>query len=63
MSLHNGLDTVAIISTGVYTETYNSSAPGNIANLYASLGYFEDAPNVLVKIVNIMMYYLKRREL
>ncbi len=44
MSLHNGLDTVAIISDGVWTKTYGSTAPGNIANLFSSYGYFEDAP-------------------
>ena len=44
MSLHNGIDTVAIITLGVFTKTYGAAAPGNIANLYASFGYFEDAP-------------------
>ena len=49
MSLHSGLDTVSIISHGTYTETYGSAAPANIANLYASLGYLEDAPNVTIE--------------
>lgn len=44
MGLHLSLDTVAIISRGVYTETYGSSNKSRIANLYASLGYLEDAP-------------------
>lgn len=44
MSLHNGLDTVAITTIGIYTKTYGSSHPGNIANLFATLGFFEDAP-------------------
>ena len=62
MSLWNGLDTVAIISHGVYTETYGSTAPANIANLYASLGFLEDAPNVFLKMACIVMSYLRRRQ-
>jgi len=44
MSLHNGIDTVAIATLGVYTSTYGAAAPGNIANLFASFGFYEDAP-------------------
>lgn len=47
MSLHAGLDTVAIISLGVFSKTYGASDPANIANLFASLGLFEDAPNIV----------------
>jgi hypothetical protein len=61
MSLHNGIDTVGIVSTGVFTKTYGSSSPANIANLYASSGLLEDAPNLTVKIINIVMYFLRRR--
>ena len=45
MSLHNGIDTVAIATIGTFTKTYGSSAPGNIANLFTSFGLFEDAPD------------------
>lgn len=46
MSLHNGLDIEAIATLGVYSSTYNSvSAPGNIANLFASRGLLEVAPD------------------
>jgi len=45
MSLQSGLDLVAIASLGVYSETYGQSEPGNIANLAASFGYLEDAPD------------------
>ena len=45
MALHNGLDTVAIISFGVFTKTYGSSDPSNIANLFASRGFLEDSPS------------------
>ena len=48
MSLHNGLDTVAISTAGVFTKTYGSAAPANIANLFISLGFYEDAPVVAV---------------
>ena len=44
MSLHNGVDTMAVASIGVYTSNYGAATPGNIANLFASLGLLEDAP-------------------
>lgn len=45
MSLYNGLDIIAIASLGVYTETYDSATGAeNIANLYVSFGFLEDAP-------------------
>lgn len=61
MALHDGIDTVAIISGGVFTKTYGASAPGAIANLYVSRGFLEDAPNVAIKIINIVMSYFRRR--
>ena len=42
MSLHNGLDTVAIVTYGVYTKTYGDADPDNIANLFASYGFLEN---------------------
>ena len=44
MSLHNGLDTIAIISNGVYSKTYGSTGQKYICNLFASFGFLEDAP-------------------
>ena len=44
MSLWSGVDTVAVASHGVYTETYGSGDKSNIANLFASFGYLEDLP-------------------
>jgi len=45
MSLWNGVDYVAVVSEGVYTEGYISSTGGGaIANLAASFGLLEDAP-------------------
>lgn len=44
MSLHNGLDTIGIASFGVYSSTYGVGEEGNIANLAASFGLLEDAP-------------------
>ena len=43
MSLHAGIDTVGIISHGVFTKTYGVGEEGNIASIYASFGYLEDA--------------------
>jgi hypothetical protein len=61
MALQNGIDTVSIATFGVYTETYGSGAPANIANLYASRGFLENAPNITIKIINIVMSYFRRR--
>lgn len=60
MSLHSGIDTVAIISFGDFTKTYGASAPANIANLYVSEGYLEDAPNVSFNIIPLVMHLLRR---
>lgn len=47
MSLWNGVDLVSIATEGVYSEGYiSSTGGGNIANLMASFGLLEDAPNV-----------------
>jgi hypothetical protein len=62
MALRAGLDTVAIASFGNYTKTYGSGSPANIANLHASLGFIEDAVNVSINIVAVMMYYIRRRK-
>jgi len=45
MSLHNGIDIVAVATIGIYTKTYGSADKGAIANLYASIGLLEDAPD------------------
>lgn len=62
MSLHGGLDTVGIISGGSFTKTYGVGEEGNLANIYASRGLLEDAPNTAIKIINIVMSYFRRRE-
>ena len=55
MSLHNGLDHVAIVTAGVYTKTYGSTNKANIANLYASFGFLEDAPTlILIPLKNVV---------
>lgn len=61
MSLHNGVDYVAVVAGGIYTETYGSTAQANINNLAASRGLLEDAPNIIVSIINIVMSYFRRR--
>jgi len=60
MSLHGGLDTCAIISYGIHSKNYGAANKGAIANLYASRGFMEDAPNVAIKIINIVMHYYRR---
>lgn len=60
MALYSGLDTIAIISRGVFTKTYGASSPGNIANLHASFGFLEDiSTNIFV--LNITNLYRRRR--
>ncbi|NIS69990.1 MAG: hypothetical protein GTO12_13920 [Proteobacteria bacterium] len=44
MALWNGVDLVAFASNGIFTKTYGSGNPGNIANLFAFYGFMEDAP-------------------
>ena len=53
MSLHNGVDTVAWVSLGLFTKTYNSTEPQGIANLYASLGLIEFVTPVWIIAANI----------
>ena len=48
MSLHNGIDTIGVLSYGVFSKTYGVGEEGNTANIYSSLGYFEDAPGGVV---------------
>ena len=50
MALQEGIDTVAVASFGSYTETFGVGEEGNIANLAASFGLFEDAPTGVVGI-------------
>ena len=46
MGLHSGIDTVAFVTSGAYSETYGASAIANLTNLFCSYGLFEDAPDV-----------------
>lgn len=48
MSLHNGIDTCAVVSNGVYSETFGSANKSAIANLAATLGLIEDAIKIAV---------------
>ena len=48
MSLHNGIDTMAVATHGVYTSNYGAAEQQNICNLYASWGLFEDFPVLVV---------------
>jgi hypothetical protein len=48
MSLHNGIDTTAFVSFGVHSKTYGSSDTDQTADLYASFGLLENAPNETV---------------
>jgi hypothetical protein len=61
MSLHNGIDTVAIISGGVYTKNYSGLTFQNkqaIAALYASRGYFEYLPPLIrARIMGALMRF------
>lgn len=45
MALYDGIDPVAFVSGGVYTETYVSATGGsNISSLFVSRGLLEEAP-------------------
>ena len=45
MALHSGIDTVAFVTGGAYSENYGASAIANLTNLFCSYGLFEDAPD------------------
>ena len=62
MALQSGVDLVAIASLGCYTETYGAAQPANRANLYASLGFIEDAISDDIQIAAIFDYYFRRRK-
>lgn len=57
------VDPVAYVTLGNYTESYGAGEGANLANLFASLGMMEDAPNVLFNIAKLMDYYFRRRRL
>ena len=44
MSLHSGIDTIAFVSGGIYTETYGLGEEVNVANLFGFYGLLEDVP-------------------
>jgi hypothetical protein len=48
MGLHQGIDTVAVASNGVWSKTYGHGATKSRCNLFASLGFLEDAPGMAV---------------
>jgi hypothetical protein len=56
------VDPVALASIGCYSEVYGLEEQQNLCNLYASLGYLEDAPNLVINIIAIMDYYFRRRK-
>ena len=57
MSLHAGIDTVAVATLGVFSKTYGTAALKNRCNLYASYGMIEDAINININIMPMLMYY------
>ena len=59
MSLYNGIDPTAYVSSGVYSETYNSTG-ANLNSLFVSLGMLEDAPNIAIKIVVLIMQQMNQ---
>ncbi|MHA2163965.1 MAG: hypothetical protein ACYS5F_15620 [Planctomycetota bacterium] len=56
------VDPVALASVGCYSETYGNAEQKNLCNLFASLGFIEDAVNISINIAAIMDYYLRRRK-
>jgi len=54
MALHGGLDTVAITTLGVYSETYTSADIANLPSLFTTYGYLEDAPTPVTSRVRLI---------
>ncbi len=65
MALHSGLDTVAIISFGVYSETYGAVHGKNVASLFVSRGLLERAhwPDIFMWKILMKKVQLKMIEL
>lgn len=57
------VDPVAYVTLGNYSETYGAGEEANLANLFASLGMIEDAPNLSYNITVLMDYYFRRRSI
>jgi hypothetical protein len=55
VGLNNGVDTVAFVSGGMYSETYGSAEMPNRVNLFCSYGLFEDAPDVAPGVCPVML--------
>ncbi len=55
LSLHAGLDTMAIASFGNFSTTYGVGEEGNTANLVVSFGFLEDAPGPLESTGNRLL--------
>jgi hypothetical protein len=69
MALYNGIDPVAMVSRGNYTETFvTSTGGGNIASLRVSRGMMESAPAPVEPggkgrgQIAWLLYYLLRRK-
>jgi len=64
MSLHNGIDTVAWVSIGLFTKTYGVADQENINSLFVSLGMLESAPEpsaIVLWLTNILGKLFKTR--
>ena len=59
--LHNGIDTVAVISFGVFSLTYGLADKDNRADLHTSFGLLENAPNLRELPRPSWTLYIKRR--
>lgn len=49
MSLHNGIDTISIVSRGVWSKTYTSAQLATRLNLYVSFGLSETLPAFILR--------------
>ena len=60
MSLHEGIDTVALATMGSFTSTYGNAEGNNRANLYATWGLIEDAVDRATVVVAAVARGLRR---
>ncbi len=60
MSLWSGVDTIAVVSHGVYSETYGVGEEANVASLFASFGLLEDASRAAPSRSKWLLYYFKK---
>jgi len=60
MALRNGIDTIAYVCGGWYSNTYTSAQGSNIASLLVSYGMLEEAPEPVAVIPRLFRWGIEK---